>query len=438
MIPNKNILCILVIIVSLILIFEVEIRNIGTLEEDYMESLELLSISKLRISVFGFLFPIMFALILGKLDSLFLQNRLFYLLVFCFIYGVLVFFIRNNPFSGFGGDTLVYIALFTGLSLGVLLPNIQTKIAAGLTLLSAIPTFLATILLFSLPGADFLTSFGRTTHPSAFILLGLPLSLVAPSMIYTVLLRNVKWIAISWISAGVLLVVTISILQTRSQAIAVILSIIIAIVTSLSTSSYFDNRLKKGKTSKIVAIFISTLIIFVIATLYFSKVNFILFLIRMLNAFEFQYDGGIAPRLEEVPLVYGSMDFFGHVFGMGFNPVSPLIDWRGNPYNNTHIGILNIWWRFGFPVFLWVLYLFAGLLLKYYESLKYICIRSLWNKVNNETFATIICAPGVITIFIISCMSGGWGISTMISLGILWGVHGIIANKSNDFFIEYK
>ena len=149
----------------------------------------------------------------------------------------------------------------------------------------------------------------------------------------------------------------------------------------------------------------------------------IYFLLRMVNVSEFQEDGGIAPRLEEVPQVFGSMDIFDHIFGMGFNPVSPLIDWKGNSYNNTHVGILNIWWRFGFPIFLGVIYLFIRLLIKYFKSLKYLFTKSLWNKVNNETFATIICAPGVITIFIISCMSGGWGISTTIPLGMLWGVY---------------
>jgi hypothetical protein len=420
---NKYTTSVLVIIVSLMLIFEVEIRNIGTLEIDTVESIELLSISKLRISIFGFLLPIFFAFLLGKLNAIFLNSRILYLLVVCFVYGVLNFLIRNNPFSGLGGDILVYIGLFAGLSLGALLPNMQNTIAAGLTLTSAIPTLLATALLFSVPGADFMSSFERTTHSSAFTLLGLPLSLAAPSMIYSILHRNIKWIAISWLSAGVLLVITISILQTRSQTIAVTFSVIIAIFTSLATSSYFSNKIKKRKTSKILYIVIVTFVLFVIIALYISRGNLIYFLLRMVNVSEFQEDGGIAPRLEEIPQVFGSMDIFDHIFGMGFNPVSPLIDWKGNPYNNTHVGILNIWWRFGFPVFVGVIYLFVRLLIKYFKSLKYLFIQSLWNKVNNETFATIICAPGVITIFIISCMSGGWGISTTIPLGMLWGVY---------------
>lgn len=438
MISKNNFLCVLVIVLSLILIFEVEIRSIGTQEIDTVESTELLSISMLRISIFGILLPIIFAYLLGKFNTIFYNNRILYLLIFCFVYGVLMFFIRSNPFTGLGGDILVYFGLFTGLCLGVLLPNMENTIAAGLTLTSVIPTFLATALLFSVPGADFMTSFERTTHPSAFILLGLPLSLAAPSMIYSILHRNIKWIAISWLSAGVLLVITISILQTRSQTIAVFFSVIIAIFTSIATSFYFNKKGEIRKSSKILGIVIVVFILFVLVTLYISRGNLIYFLLRMVNVSEFLEDGGISPRLEEVPQVFGSMDLFDHIFGMGFNPVSPLIDWKGNSYNSTHIGILNIWWRFGFPVFLGVIYLFTRLLIKYFKSFKYLFIQSLWNKVNNETFATIICAPGVITIFVISCMSGGWGISTTISLGILWGVYGNIVNNPKDLFIKYK
>jgi hypothetical protein len=438
MTPNKNILCVLVILLSLVLIFEVEIRSIGTQEIDTIESTEFLSISMLRISIFGILLPIIFAYLLGKLNVIFHNNRILYFLVFCLVYGFFIFFIRSNPFKGLGGDILVFFGLFTGLCLGVLLPNMENTIAAGLTLTSVIPTLLATALLFSVPGADFMTSFERTTHPSAFILLGLPLSLSAPSMIYSILHRNIKWIAISWLSAGVLLVITISILQTRSLTIAVFFSVIIAIFTSISTSIYFKKKGEKRKSLKILGIVIVVFIFFVIITLFISRGNLIFFLLRMVNVYEFQADGGISPRLDEVPQVFGSMDLFDHIFGMGFNPVSPLIDWKGNSYNSTHVGILNIWWRFGFPVFLVVICLFARLLIKYFRCFKYIFLQSLWKKVNNETFATIICVPGVITIFVISCMSGGWGISTTISLGILWGVYGIIANNPKDLFIKYK
>lgn len=431
---NKYILCALIIIVSLILIFEVEIRSIGTLEIDMAESTELLSISLLRISIFGFLLPIIFAFILGNLNAMVFDDNLFILLASCFIYGILNFFIRNNSFSGFGGDILVYFGIFTGLSLGALLPSQQNSIAAGLTLTSAIPTLLATVLLFSIPGADFLTSFSRTTHPSAFILLGLPLSLTAPSMIYSILLRNVKWIAIAWLSAGLFLVIEISILQTRSHTISVIYSIIIAVITSLVTSSYINKKPNKPNFSKNVAIVIVAFLLLVIIALYISRGNLFLFLLRMVNVYEFQADGGIATRLEEVPLVFGSMDFFDHIFGMGFNPVSPLIDWRGNPYNNTHVGILNIWWRFGFPVFLGVIYLFVRLLIKYFKSLRCYVSYRFKNKITNETFATIICAPGVISIFIISCMSGGWGISTTVPLGLLWGVYMKMVNNADEYF----
>jgi hypothetical protein len=116
-----------------------------------------------------------------------------------------------------------------------------------------------------------------------------------------------------------------------------------------------------------------------------------------------------------------------HIMGMGFGPDLILTDWLGIPYNTMHIGILNIWWRMGVPVFIVVLCLFFNLLVKWLMSLRLYLFRSSWHKVTNETLANMICAPGVITLFIISWMSGGWAMSAMIPLGMLWGVHRKIA-----------
>jgi hypothetical protein len=420
------------------MIYNVEIRSIGHLELEQVDPIDLFSISILKMSFLGLLIPIVLLSYLGKFKSILFNERLNHFIVFSVLYGVMIYFIRNNPFLGIGGDLLVCFGLFTGLSLGALLPKTQKSIAIGLTFTSAVPTFIATVLLISLPDVDLFQSFVRTTHPSAFILLGLPITLTAPSMIYSILHRNVKLIAISWLSAGVLLVISISILQTRSQAIAVAFSIIISVFTCFIPSYYLNKRLKIRKPSKIAWKAIVTIIIFVLTTLYISKGNLSHFYLRMGNIYTYQEDSGIAPRLEEVPLVFGSMNLFDHISGMGLNPVSLLFDWRGYPYNTIHAGILNIWWRFGFPIFLAVIYLFGRLLIKYIYSLKYLCIESLWNKVNNETIATIICAPGVITVFIISCMSGGWGISTTISLGILWEFYRTIANNRNNYFNIYN
>ena len=134
-------------------------------------------------------------------------------------------------------------------------------------------------------------------------------------------------------------------------------------------------------------------------------------------------DPGIEARFEELPEFFGSMNAFDHLLGKGFNPAGVLTDPQGEPYNTLHFGILNIWWRFGLPVFIMVVILFAILFIKWLLNLKNIFFRSFSNIIPNKTTALIVCAPGVITLFVVSCMSGGWGISTMIPLGILWGVY---------------
>jgi len=419
--PFKNILSVLVWIASLIMIFEVEIRSIGHLETEPVHAIGLLP--HVWLSDVGLILPIFFAFLMGKFESMFLKNKIMIFLIVSFLYGIIIFFARNNSFYMFGQDLRVFLALFTGLSMGAIFPNRQKTIAAGLTLTSASAIFIATVILFALPRADFMHFFARTTHPSAFILLGLSIVFTGPSMIFSILVRNRKLIAISWLNAGMLLIISILIMQTRSQSIAVALGIIVAIMTTFILSSYFNQSSKKRKPLKMAWKVIVIFLIFIIATLYVGSDNLEPFLLRMQSAFTFQTDVGIALRLEEVPAVFGPMNLFDHIIGMGFNPVSPLIDWRGNPYNTMHPGILNIWWRLGFPIFLVVVYLFIQLLIKFFKSLKYLYSRSLWNKVNNETFATIICAPGVITLFVIACMSGGWSSSTMIPLGILWGIY---------------
>jgi hypothetical protein len=320
-------------------------------------------------------------------------------------------------------DFRVCFGLFTGLSLGALLPNRQKAIATTLTLTSAIANCVAIIILFSLPGEDFTLPFVRTTHPSAFILSYLSMAFTAPSMIFSILLRNRKLIAISWLNAAMLLINCILITQTRSQAIAIALGIFFAMITTSLLFLYFNQSSKKIELFKIASRVIIVFLIFIMTSLYVWKDNFEPFFLRMQSAFEPQMDGGIAPRLEEVPAVLETMYFLDHITGMGFSPNSILSDWRGNPHNVTHIGVLNVWWRLGFPIFLSVVHLFAKLIINWFKSLKCIYLRSSLDKLDDETLATIICAPGVITLFSISCMSGGWAREVMISLGILLGVY---------------
>lgn len=419
--PNENILNILVLIASLIMIFEAEIGSIGHLDTEPIQAIGLLP--GFWLSDIGLFLPIFFVFLIGRSKSMFSKNKMMFFLIVTFLYGLLIFFARNNQFDMLGQDLRVFIALFTGLSMGTILPNGQKTIASSITLISASAVFIAIVILFTIPGAEFISAVKRTTHPAAFILSGVPIVLTAPSIIISMLTGNKKLIAISWLSAGVFLSMSIIILQTRSLFLVAALSFIVAIITVSVLSSYFNQSLKKIKSLRIVV----SLLIFVAILLYWRWDNVDNFMSRMEDAVSYQEDIGIAPRLAEVPTVFEAMDLIDHFFGMGLNPSLSAVSWVGISYNVFHVGILNVWWRFGFPVFLAIVYLFIKLLIKWLKSLTYLYFRSSRNKVNNETLAIIVCAPGVFSLFFISCMSGGWSISTMLPLGMLWEMYRLIA-----------
>src|SRR3972149_7047666 len=87
----KYILCILVFFISLIFIFEVEIRSIGHLEEDPVGPIVLLSISWLKLSDIGMFLPILFVILMGKFRSILFNDRLMYFYIFSFLSGILMF-----------------------------------------------------------------------------------------------------------------------------------------------------------------------------------------------------------------------------------------------------------------------------------------------------------------------------------------------------------
>ena len=344
----RNTLSILLFFISLILIFDVEIRSIGHPEVDPVAPILFLSIPAAKIAYFGLLLPIFAFALLVEDRSDYVKGGLLFYLLGATIYGTLMSIIRQNEFFPYAAaDLLVCLSLFTGLCLGALLPNTLKKISAVISLTSLSATMIAAAILFSLPDADFFSSFTRITHPSAFILLGFPLVLTAPSMIIATLTRSWIVMAISWANAGIFIIIAAFITQTRSLAIAVFFSIILSIVTIAILSENNEYHSAKSKShNKWGAI---VLFLLVISALYLLKDNWEAFLSRMQSALNPIEDGGIAPRLEEVPTVLGGMNIQDHVAGMGFGPALILTDWRGDPHNTMHIGMFNIWWRLGLP-----------------------------------------------------------------------------------------
>ena len=106
--------------------------------------------------------------------------------------GSILWFGMNNPVGNLGADLRVFLALFSGLSLVVLLPNKHKTLATSIAVASTAGLLIGTIILFTIPDAEFMSSFQRTTHPSAFSLFGFTLAFIGPSIVYSSLIGNRK------------------------------------------------------------------------------------------------------------------------------------------------------------------------------------------------------------------------------------------------------
>jgi hypothetical protein len=65
------------------------------------------------------------------------------------------------------------------------------------------------------------------------------------------------------------------------------------------------------------------------------------------------------------------------------------------------------------------------LLWRYLSAIKRASSRS--GAVKKGTAALIICAPGALTLVFLTCFSGGWEVTNMVSLGLLWGAYRSLA-----------
>ena len=124
-------------------------------------------------------------------------------------------------------------------------------------------------------------------------------------------------------------------------------------------------------------------------------------------------------RIDEAQAALETLTEPDQIFGQGFGTVSKRITDTGSVAAVLHIGVLNIWWRLGFPVFVAFLVLLVVFGLNYLTNLA----RMLTGPPRSGARAMMICAPGVVTLLIIAFFSGGWSMSAMLSLGTLWGVY---------------
>lgn len=422
---NGHYLWTVVWLVSLIFVFEGEVRSIGLLEPVLPINL----LPGLWLSDIGLLFPILFSMPFIVLN-IFLRIRLVnYLLVSC-AYGMVLFFLHNNSFAGLGNDLRTCVAFFTGLSLVYLMPNDYKKILTLMNIISLIIVLIIIFHLLAIPDYNIIDN-ERITSPSAFTLIGIPLTLIAPIIIISTFSGDRKNITISWVTFLLLVTLSVLIMKTRSLLIAEM----VAFLTVIFAIAYSASFLKHKKDSKNIIMHFEILLILisvVVTTILISQAeNFNLFKERFVN---FEDDVNFIWRQIEVLAVYQTMSLRDLIFGMGFNPPSPLFAAdKGESYNALHIGILNMWWRFGFIVFMAWMILYIRLVINWINSLRSLKNNAYGIRIDQRKIAIIMCAPGVFTIVSLSFLSGGWSLHAFLPLGILLGMHDAIIHEIKHY-----
>lgn len=413
-------------LVSLICIYEIELRSIVTVHP--VDPINLLP--SFWLSDFGLLFPIIIALLAGILNSRILSTRVIKYFSASCIYGLILFFLHKNSFSGLGVDLRTCFALFSGLSLVYLMPKDYKTILTLINIISCTIVLIIFIHLMTIP--DFsLINYDRITTYSAFTLIGIPLTLIGPIILISVFLEHRLNLIISILTFITLIAMSSIVMQTRSLFIAEIITLMIIII---SVRAY--HRLVKHKKDhqSITAYIVILVILCSVALVY-------IFLNQTENVYEFlirftfmEEDINYIWRRVEVLQVIERMSFLDLITGMGFNPPSSLITFEKGifyNYNVLHIGILNVWWRFGFVVFLAWIILFIRLLKKWIFTIRYLRNTIDQLKFYRQKIAFVMCAPGVITVVCMSFLSGGWSIHIFLPLGILLGLYDLIMHEKN-------
>ena len=420
----------------LIMFFEMEIRSIGRFEEEQVEAIALGP--GLYLSDLGMLLPVLAYILASKSKLQFTKKRVLFITVFSFLFGIAIWSVRDNPVYGIGGDLRLFLALFSGLSLMALLPGTHRSLAASIAIASTFTLLLGIINLLTIHGVDFIYFTYRIYHPSIFILFGIPLAFVGPSIVYSSLIGDRKLNMLSWFNALAFLTIATFIIQTRSLFIVVMIEIILALVIMHVVSIHKKRISEKDNVLAMPATVIIYLIIFVVAMPLLLRGHYGEFSARMLGIFEYDTDIGIYFRLLEIPAIFESMDIYDHIFGAGLNPEPILLSEKGMSHNTAHFGIINIWWRLGFIIFLTVVFMFIYLTARCIKKLVFLYFRPLQNKITAETFFLMICWPGIAAVFFISCLSGGWAVSNMLSLGMLWGIYRIGSKMPGPYLEDSK
>jgi hypothetical protein len=400
---------------SLIILFNTQIRSIGQI--NVVSDISLYP--RFWLSDIGLFLPIIYLKI--RRQKLFTRPILKAVLIVG-SYGLVVAITRNNPLYSMGHDIRTIIGLFSGFATIWILMDIDNDILRTIIHIELILALAATAITMSLPGAGQVASYERLTHPSAFILSDVPLILFSMTIIYASAVGKKVLMVESWACAILLFVNAAIITQTRSMAVAVSVGIFAASITIYLNSGASRNRRKYFTLNSAI------LALVILCGLYISftkSLNIDSFIGRLQSGIRYFNDIGVKTRLDELPAVFDNMTVQQHIFGMGLNPPSDLTDYQGYDYNNLHIGIFNIWWRFGIIIFIVINILIIRALLKWIITL----LKE--NKRKIGSLAIIICAPSLLVAYTIALTSGGWSPSFTYGVGIALGVYSKISRQAS-------
>jgi hypothetical protein len=384
----------------------------------------------LWLSDVGLLFPIAIALVYSKKIhisrykiriSRLSMSRGLIIYVLVVVYGLLMGLVRGNEFSEITVDLRTCLALISGVALSTIVPRKPQALAASIIVTAAIAVFLSILIDLRSPIMQLQAYIPGIGDPNAFRVIGLSICLLAPGMILSRLYGNRPLFLLAWMSACGALVLALVIVHTRTLSFAFALSVMLAVVVLLafarvSGSSTHDHNVRGFKTRDVFILGIILLGVFI-----WQRESIAVFISRMQDINNLGNDINWVARLDEVNQAFKPMTVLDHIVGMGFGIKTQNITATGDVAIVLHIAILNAWWRLGILSFMVLVGLILILLLRFLRSLFRILGRPSINKITNKTIALLVVAPGVLTLVFLTCFSGGWSISTMLSLGILYG-----------------
>jgi hypothetical protein len=114
-----------------------------------------------------------------------------------------------------------------------------------------------------------------------------------------------------------------------------------------------------------------------------------------------------------------------HLIGLGLGP-TPHVNYLGVPVLALHVGLLNVWWRFG-VVGLLVLLAGIGRLAARWRDVRRRL--STGGRRGVGDVATLVIAPGILCLAAQAMISGGWSITSMLGTGLAWGGYRLLADE---------